>query len=103
MSAVVVQGLTFIVVTTFYGVSGAEPMPTDYSKRMFNPERVIVTERDGDVSYVVGGHGFKKDGTPSLAGGKRDAYNTRHLSFEPEWLQTLIRDYCGQAGIDAES
>jgi len=103
MSAVV-QVRQTVTVTTRYNVTGVEQMRTGYGKRTFVPERVVITDRDGNVSFDVGGWVPKKDGTPSLnGGGKYSAYNTRHLDFEPEWLQTLIRDYCTQAGIEAES
>ncbi|MBK5250819.1 MAG: hypothetical protein JJE50_15540 [Actinomycetales bacterium] len=97
----VTQTRRTVQVTVSYAVAGAEPMQADYSKRVFIPERVTVTERDGDVSFTVGGWVPKKDGTPSLnGGGKHNAYNTRHLATEPEWLQNLVRDYCADAGIE---
>lgn len=101
MSAIVVQGKRSVEVTTFYTVSGAEPMPIDYSKRMFVPERVTITDQNGFVSYVVGGRVPKKDGT-LIGGGKRSRYDTRRLDREPEWLQALIRGYLAEAEIEIE-
>ena len=93
-----------VEVTVSYAVTGAAPMRADYSKRVFIPVRVTVTERDGDVSFVVGGWVPKKDGTPSLnGGGKHAAYNIRHLDIELKWLQNLVRDYCADAGIEVRS
>ena len=93
-----------VTVTTSYTVTGAAQMSTDYSKRMFVPERVGITDRNGDVSFVVNGWVPKKDGTPSLNGGGRHTeYNTRHLDYEPEWLRNLVLDYCAQAGIAVAS
>lgn len=101
MKPAVVQVRRTVTVTTKYSVSGAEQMSSDWSRRMFVPERVVITDRDGDVSFVVGGWVPKKDGTPSLnGGGKHNVYNTRHLDTEPEWLQNLVRDYCADAGLE---
>lgn len=99
----IVQTKRTATVTTSYDVTGAEPMRADWSERIFVPERVVITDCDGNVTYHVTGVVLKKDGTPSLNHAHHRPYRLVDLGAEPEWLQNLIRNYCAQAGIEVTS
>jgi hypothetical protein len=103
VSGDVVQTKRSVEIVVSYTVTGADLMRADYSARVFSPRHATLTDRNGDVSVVIGGPVPKKDGTYGVNGAKHTIARWRGsvLASEPEWLQNLVRDYCAEAGIEA--